>query len=85
LEQIPAFSMARNSSSVMRCLYGSNRLGRANTGAALPGAMNVVHNAVEGFRWDGAGAQQRRKFLEQLLYLCRELGNGGGGIRGRRG
>jgi hypothetical protein len=42
--------------------------------------VDVVHNAVEEFRGGGAGAQQRCKFLELLLYLCHEFGNGGSGF-----
>ncbi len=40
--------------------------------------FDVMHDAVERFGRGDAGAQQRRKFLELLLYMWRECGDGGG-------
>jgi hypothetical protein len=40
-----------------------------------------MDNPVEWFGRGGAGTQQRRKFLEKFLYLGRESGDGGGGLR----
>ncbi len=40
--------------------------------------VHVMHDGLERFGRGSAGAQQRRKFLELLLYLWRECGNGGG-------
>ena len=39
-----------------------------------------MYDAVERLGRGGAGTQQRREFLEQLLYLGRESGDGGGGL-----
>ncbi len=66
----------------MRCFSGSNRRGRANTGAVATGAcVYVVYYSVEWFGLRGAGSQQGREFLEQFLYLGREGGDGGCGLR----
>ncbi len=43
--------------------------------------VDVMYDAVERLWRGGAGTQQRREFLEQLLYLGRESGDGGGGLR----
>ncbi len=37
--------------------------------------------AMERLGWRGAGAQERRKFFEEFLYLGRESRDGGGGLR----
>ena len=79
LEQIPAFSMTRNSSSVMLCLYGSNRLGAGEHGGGAT-CVDVVDHPVERLGLRGGGPQQGREFLEQLLYLGREGGDSGGGL-----
>jgi hypothetical protein len=55
----------------MRCFSGSK-------GGAT--CVDVVDYSVEGLGLRGAGPQQGRKFLEQLLYLGREGGDGGGGL-----
>ncbi len=39
-----------------------------------------MYNAVERLGRGGAGTQKRWKFLEQLLYLGRESGDGGGSL-----
>ncbi len=43
--------------------------------------VDVVDYSVEWLGLRGAGPQQGRKFLEQFLYLGREGGDGGGGLR----
>jgi hypothetical protein len=40
----------------------------------------VMYDAVERLRRIGAGTQERRKFLEQFLYLGWESDNGGCGL-----
>jgi hypothetical protein len=39
-----------------------------------------MYDAMERHRRIGAGTQERRKFLEQFLYLVWESGNGGCGL-----
>jgi hypothetical protein len=46
--------------------------------------VDVMHHAVEGLGRGGTWAQQRRERLEQLLYLRRECGDGGGGLGPQR-
>ncbi len=40
-----------------------------------------MYDAVERLGGGGAGTKERRKFLEQFLYLGWESGDGGGGLR----
>jgi hypothetical protein len=42
--------------------------------------VDVMYDAVERLGRGGAGAQERRKFLEQFLYLGWESGDSGGGL-----
>ena len=42
--------------------------------------VDVVDHSVERLGLRGAGPEQGREFLEQLLYLGRECGDGGGGL-----
>ncbi len=42
--------------------------------------VDVVNNPVKRLGLRGVGPQQGREFLEQLLYLGQEGGDGGGGL-----
>ncbi len=44
--------------------------------------VDVVDDALNRLGSGGTGPQQRREFLEQLLYLGRESGDGSGGLSG---
>jgi hypothetical protein len=83
--EIPAFSIARNSSSVTRCFSGSSRPARASENGSCFTSVDVVYGAVEWLGSGCTGLQQRRELFDQLLYLGLKGGHWPMAVSGHQG